>query len=339
MKQKSFYRFAYFAPKRKNKPLLPHQLRDGEAFFNISSLLFSENYSYEGVLLNNPAIFLHTKKSKEVLVNAGLNPWLLAALEKIREKELIGQEELFENIRDFIRNLDIDHKEKKHYLEHLTRDEVRNLLLEKLSHPKYFNSETEQNIFNGLNGGDLVVLTTRPPLDDEKLGENRTISRSYTPLEEYVFDSLRPYFKRCSRSRIELSEELCAKLETGYSDRAKINVKQNIDASYVGLGKYFDSSLVKYIGPKKTMVFFIRTPKGLNDKPQVLASFGMAGTYGMIWANAIRNGMPKTININKPRFLMAEITIDEIPLRTPDLSFARAWEIDIILDVDLPLNK
>ncbi len=63
-----------------------------------------------------------------------------------------------------------------------------------------------------LSPGDLVYFPTRPPLDDDdpppEGGARRCIRASGTDLEIQVFKRLRSVFKTCTRSRIDLRDEL-----------------------------------------------------------------------------------------------------------------------------------
>ena len=58
-----------------------------------------------------------------------------------------------------------------------------------------------------LRGNDLILLTTRPPMDN--IGDKKVIRRSYTTLEEDLFNLvLRKYFQRCARSEVWLTDEV-----------------------------------------------------------------------------------------------------------------------------------
>ena len=58
---------------------------------------------------------------------------------------------------------------------------------------------------------DLILLTTRPPMEDGTVGDKKGIRRSYMELEEKLFEGLlRERFKSCARSEIVLKNESAA---------------------------------------------------------------------------------------------------------------------------------
>ncbi|MFY9570672.1 MAG: hypothetical protein WAV20_04615, partial [Blastocatellia bacterium] len=57
-----------------------------------------------------------------------------------------------------------------------------------------------------LGPSDLLVLTTRPPLNDDYF-DRRFIKRSDTELEKSVLKAVGCYFSVCRRSRIVLSQK------------------------------------------------------------------------------------------------------------------------------------
>lgn len=59
-----------------------------------------------------------------------------------------------------------------------------------------------------LNSDDLVLLCTRPPLDDEANLVKKRIERSQTEFEDHVVASLRMFFRTCDRSQVVLSSQI-----------------------------------------------------------------------------------------------------------------------------------
>src|SRR5262245_41119798 len=64
---------------------------------------------------------------------------------------------------------------------------------------------------------DLLVLATRPPMDDSG---RRVVPRSYTALEQRIFDCCRPFLELCCRSQIRLAPEMARLLPAGFENRA-----------------------------------------------------------------------------------------------------------------------
>ena len=60
---------------------------------------------------------------------------------------------------------------------------------------------------------DLIVLTTRPPLDDPKHGDKKLVLHSGTHLEKQIFAECRKYLGVCARSHVELTQAVGANFE------------------------------------------------------------------------------------------------------------------------------
>ncbi len=59
----------------------------------------------------------------------------------------------------------------------------------------------------------LIVLTTRPPLDDATHGDKKLVQPSHTHLEKQVFAECRKYFAVSSRSHVQLTPAAGANFE------------------------------------------------------------------------------------------------------------------------------
>ncbi len=60
--------------------------------------------------------------------------------------------------------------------------------------------------------GDLLVLPTRPPLNDDLDNQRRTIERSRSSIEESVFNAMNRVFGSLNRSGAQLQNALIAKM-------------------------------------------------------------------------------------------------------------------------------
>src|SRR6185503_1494529 len=78
-----------------------------------------------------------------------------------------------------------------------------------------------------LRESDLILLTTRPPMEDSEIGNKKSIPRSRTTLEEKLFEGpLRERFKTCARSEIVLKNETAA-ISPEIAKRQAIVFRQN----------------------------------------------------------------------------------------------------------------
>lgn len=55
MSRGRFYHFSYMSHQKDDRSLRPHQLRDGDAFAELSSVLLSHGWNYGGIVFNYPA--------------------------------------------------------------------------------------------------------------------------------------------------------------------------------------------------------------------------------------------------------------------------------------------
>jgi hypothetical protein len=79
---------------------------------------------------------------------------------------------------------------------------------------------------------DLILLTTRPPMDDRDIGDKKLIRRSFSTLEEALFNPvLRRYFARCARSEVLLTDE-AARTSPAIAERQKVEFRQNGGVGY-----------------------------------------------------------------------------------------------------------
>ncbi|MEW6600675.1 MAG: hypothetical protein AB1499_06870, partial [Nitrospirota bacterium] len=128
--------------------------------------------------------------------------------------------------------------------------------------------------------GDLIVMTTRPPLDDEEEGPHLVIRKGGTALESKIFHALREYFAVCSRRQVSLRTAFIDKFAAGYEDRSSI--------TFTGHGKitrYFNVARYQATvdGKKKvkqwrqkdgrrTAVFFIHMDEVWKGGPSLMVS-------------------------------------------------------------------
>lgn len=168
--------------------------------------------------------------------------------------------------------------------------------------------------------GDLISTTTRPPLDESG---RKQVARGWTLLEEQVLAAWRPYFALLTRQEMLLDPKLHDQLAPGYENRRHIFFYANEGARYMELGP------LRYRGPARTAAFLLHKPELRSGGPGYLGIFGMDGTTTLIWAHLLRTRHRDLLE--KPGFVMAEIEVGQIPLRTTDLGFAQSWETNVIL--------
>lgn len=189
-----------------------------------------------------------------------------------------------------------------------------------------------------LSSTDLLVLTTRPPLDDKPFKHRRFVTPSGTKFEQTkLFPVLRRYLRHCSRVEVTLSEELASSLTDGYVNRASLEFYQSAEAGYKSCGSYDKHPTgCEPRDEKATATYLLHTPPLWKGGPRLLTAFGMSGTMGLVWAYTLRTRFPEFVD-DKPRFVMAEI-VPSTPIPPPaqmTLGFADDWKATIIANKEL----
>lgn len=171
---------------------------------------------------------------------------------------------------------------------------------------------------------DLVVVTTRVPMDDETEGGYQQIPRSYSRLENAIIETVRRnFFFSASRKQIILAESL----------------KSFRKDARIGKGSFeFKMRTGETMGSKKTMGFLVFAPR-LNDPdypkdtgklygPRLMASFAVAGVETWLWNRALRCLHKDLLSqiIKSDKYWCVIATWDPmkspIPPRPRDLTFA-----------------
>lgn len=138
---------------------------------------------------------------------------------------------------------------------------------------------------------DLIVLVTRPPLDDEP-HDDKPVQRSGTGLERRVLGALRTWFlEYCSRVEVRLHPRLRERLESERPDAARrgcIEYSQKTGAYKLTWTHQFLGvpPVGREGGRLRTGGYLIFTPEGWPGGPGILAAFGMGGFETMTWARA-----------------------------------------------------
>lgn len=180
---------------------------------------------------------------------------------------------------------------------------------------------------------DLVVLTTRPPINDEdeeargsgdcegsspKGRGVRTVNRSHTPLEEDLFSALKPFLVWCSRSQVKLSPVASRHLQSlawkkwqrGKSPveigpkptRWNVEFSLNVGAAV----RAFDMET----SDLKTTLGYLWYSAPANARHGLLAAWGMGGRESVIWARILRTTcrelLRNVLGSSGDRFVIAE---------------------------------
>ncbi|MBU6409946.1 MAG: hypothetical protein KGR98_06125 [Verrucomicrobia bacterium] len=180
--------------------------------------------------------------------------------------------------------------------------------------------------FNFIKPDDLIVLTTRPPLDDKEHGDKKLVLPSGTHLEKQIFDECRKFLAVCARSHVKLTETVGAKTK-----RAELVFHQHKGArlkNYRGL-KDFRSKDV----PRNSDIsigFFLRVRAIPEYGCGLLASFGMGGRETLIWNRIVRTRHADWLN--RCAFIVAEMNLAKIPETPLTLEFVDQIKVKVLVE-------
>lgn len=203
----------------------------------------------------------------------------------------------------------------------------------------------KKEVYSFLRPSDLLVLCTRPPLDDDRMREEarvkKVIEQSGTWLEGQVFRTLKEsFFDHCDRSQVMVKESLGVKIR-------EFDFGQRIGAWNL------DIPITESV--RETIGFLIATPLSgpdWSDAPYLITAFSMGGLETLVWcrilATRLRELLEQVVGSHpKKRFVMAKIQIpiteikktsaSIILLQPPvDLSFIEGCVVRDVVDRELP---
>ena len=179
-----------------------------------------------------------------------------------------------------------------------------------------------------VQAGDLILQTTRPPLDDREHGDRKQIELGYTDLEWQLFAVWRQYLEICARSHVKLGSRVRDDLPEGFENRKDMAFREGTGAPYKELNALDGSGWRKHRG-RRTAAFLLRVEELWENGPGFLGAFGMDGTSTMIWAYRLSRDFSELLS--EPGFVMAEMEGSTIPTRSTDLRWANDWPIEIVL--------
>ena len=174
---------------------------------------------------------------------------------------------------------------------------------------------------------DLILLTNRPPLDDQIDRPRKCILPSGQPLEEKIFNVLHRYLRRCNRIQIILSDELIRVAPPEVVAKSNIQFRQNG-------GPWYD----KYRGPsndwqppdkrRTTAAYMIFEPEAWPGGPALLVVFGIGGAETLGWTYLLRKRFAHLVG--ESGFVMAELVTPKLPGPPGTLRFVKDWDVKIL---------
>lgn len=244
---------------------------------------------------------------------------------------------------------------------HMQRDGASALCIMSLLKDKYVLADVLLNLepevygyaeavcmpFDEFQPNDLILMTTRPPLNDEREFGRRAIHRTDSALEKVILKDLRRIFRHCDRQCVILEKEVIAsvkKRDRGRSYRA-VMFHVNRDAFVHSAADVDNPTDLEMRGQafKKaaTVAYLAYLPHiedGGREGPGLLAVFGMNGTATLLAAHLLRsefNGTVQKITSQNSSRLIAikfEPELDNSGLPTT-IGRIRVPKPEVVLDI------
>lgn len=174
--------------------------------------------------------------------------------------------------------------------------------------------------------GDLILVPTRPPMDDAIVQNKRVIDRSYTELEYAIFAALRRTFRKCARPEIVLEDRVAA-ISPEIAARQSLLFHQNGGSMLDAYGRP-DTCEYTYVDDGRTAAFLVYVAEAWPDGPGLLVAFGLAGTETLVWAHRLAGTLRGLLCTTT--FALAELPAAESSFRTDDSSFVETWPVKLI---------
>lgn len=175
---------------------------------------------------------------------------------------------------------------------------------------------------------DIIVLSTRPPMDDSDLGERRHIDRSFTWLEEKLFQQpLKHWIKYCTRPEVVLTNE-AARVSPAIAARQSMMFYQHNGPWYRTVGSPITRDWQDFKATPVTAAFLVYAEHAWPGGPAFLAAFSMGGTETLVWCYLLNTKFSHLL-CSTP-FVMAEMRARVLPDRPETMSFADSYEVTIL---------
>jgi hypothetical protein len=338
---------AYHAPREKDEHLSPHKERDGAAFAHLMPLLSKrKGLEFGRLLINYPSLYEITDHALKALRSEGLPEHLQGKLRTLWGKPPMHKAEFSESVKKVI-----DEDKVINVNEAINVDDASRHMAAILE-----AALVEVKVDTSFLGpDDYVVQTTRPFLHDHIQEGHKAGERSNTSLEIKVFKFLEQFFETLSRAQVQLSAPMSKELEKaarlrGDDSANKAEIKflihtrnERAQGSY---NEFKRRGTLKWSQPSafekgeriyKTAVYLVNAENVLDNGAGLIIAFGMSGLATLAWAYLLQTGKDSAGRklatlLDRPSFVMAEMTVGTKPPEPTDLSFLNDWKVDILLE-------
>jgi len=174
---------------------------------------------------------------------------------------------------------------------------------------------------------DLILLSTRPPIDDCSVEGRPRMSRSFTTLEDKLFQTVTQWLARCARTEILLTDD-AARVSPEIAARQSMIFHRNCDARYQSYGSPVTGEWRHFKTTPLTATFLLYAEHAWPGGPALLTAFGMGGTDTLVWCYLLATRFANLLCTTP--FAMAEMRTGVWPERPESMSFADSWEVTVL---------
>lgn len=192
---------------------------------------------------------------------------------------------------------------------------------------------------------DVILQTTRPPMDDDEHGDRKRVPNGIHPIEPLVFDAVRPYISTCARSALTLSRETAAQLPREWASLGTMKFAQyeharlTMHRCHPGLVRTKNPWRSTPVESREMITFLLRVEHLWADGPGLVLAFGMNGKATYAWTHRLAHDLGHLLD--RPRFLMAKLSFP-LDLRVdsgPDWPANVPYEIVLDLPEDGAMKR
>lgn len=162
---------------------------------------------------------------------------------------------------------------------------------------------------HSVSSADMVLLATRPALDDDEEDDERPLLRSDGCIEKAAFAALRRIFETCDRANVSLSPEVM--LDECHEYLRRIQFRQNQG----GRIRFFDTPTgeVEPADPQRTVGYVVGVPQLATEKTRLTVVFGMGGTETLWLCHLLRthlaNEFHRVLTTPEPRLSLIPFSV------------------------------
>jgi hypothetical protein len=185
-----------------------------------------------------------------------------------------------------------------------------------------------------LQGGDVIVQATRPPLTEGHQDDKKKIEPSNTTLERLLFLVFWRYIRLCSRSYVVLTQECARHLPNGMENRAEMSFLQ-WGCRYTYLAKLDSKRSRRNPLGDCTAGFLLRVDEIFPGGPGLVAAWGQNAHATLAWCTQLRHRYPDLLESRG--LTIVDLHPQPVPERPSNHLWALDWKVTPVMEMGVEL--